>query len=192
MPRDLFTNAFRSGPLILALLLSIDVGAAAPQQDEVTDLPLPWAYGMPRDGSTPPQPACMLPKDDGTLRHLPDSGGAFTLTQISDCFGPADWFPEDHPAMPHVVSHGRKPDVNACGLCHYPNGKGRPENAGIAGLPVAYIVQQLNDFKNGARKSAEPRKANTNRMINFAKAMSDEEIKAAAEYFAAMKWTPWI
>jgi cytochrome c553 len=29
-------------------------------------------------------------------------------------------------------------------------------------------------------------------MINFAKAMSDDEIKAAAEYFGSMKWTPWI
>ena len=42
----------------------------------------------------------------------------------------------------------------------------------------AYFVQQMNDFKNGNRKSAEPRKANTNAMIAIAKAMTDEEIKA--------------
>jgi hypothetical protein len=29
-------------------------------------------------------------------------------------------------------------------------------------------------------------------MINFAKAMTDDEIKAAAGYFTSMKWTPWI
>ena len=29
-------------------------------------------------------------------------------------------------------------------------------------------------------------------MIQFAKNMSDDEIKAAAEYFGSMKWTPWI
>jgi cytochrome c553 len=29
-------------------------------------------------------------------------------------------------------------------------------------------------------------------MIAFAKGMTDDEIKAAAEYFGAMKWTPWI
>jgi hypothetical protein len=29
-------------------------------------------------------------------------------------------------------------------------------------------------------------------MISFAKAMTDDEIKAAAEYFSSMKWTPWI
>ena len=40
--------------------------------------------------------------------------------------------------------------------------------------------------------SAEPRKANTKRMATFAKSMSDEEIRASAEYFGAIKWTPWI
>ena len=84
------------------------------------------------------------------------------------------------------------PEVRACALCHYPNGKGRAENAPIAGYPVAYFIQQMNDFKNGNRKSADPKKANTNAMIAIAKAMTDEEIKATAEYFGSMPWTPWI
>ena len=67
-----------------------------------------------------------------------------------------------------------------------------PENAGVAGLPDDYFIQTMHDFKNGARKSADARKGNTNLMINFAKAMTDDEIKAAAEYFGSMKWTPWI
>jgi cytochrome c553 len=50
----------------------------------------------------------------------------------------------------------------------------------------------MSDFINGNRKSAEPRKANTNAMIAIAKAMTDEEIKAAAEYYGSMPWTPWI
>jgi cytochrome c553 len=90
------------------------------------------------------------------------------------------------------VSHGKRPDVRACGLCHYPNGKGRPENAGVAGLPNTYFIQQMLDFKYGDRKSAEPRKANTNVMIAIAKGMTDDEIKQAAEYYGSMKWTPWI
>jgi cytochrome c553 len=57
---------------------------------------------------------------------------------------------------------------------------------------VSYFIQTMNDFKNGLRRSADPRKANTNRMISFAKNMTDEEIKAAAEYFGAMKWSPWM
>jgi cytochrome c553 len=118
----------------------------------------------------------------------------FTLAQVRDGFGPADWFPGDHPPMPDIVAHGKRDQmVIACSLCHMPNGKGRPENAGVSSLPVAYFVQQMLDFKNDNRKSADPRKANTNRMIGFAKAMSDDEIKAAAQYFASIKWTgPWI
>jgi cytochrome c553 len=94
--------------------------------------------------------------------------------------------------MPDVVAHGRRPDVRACSLCHYPNGKGRPENAGVSGLPVSYFMQTMADFRNGARKSADARKGNTNVMITIAKGMTEEETKAAAEYFSSMKWTPWI
>jgi cytochrome c553 len=123
---------------------------------------------------------------------LPAATAAFSLKQIDDNFGPADWFPGDHPQMPEPVAHGRKPDVPACGFCHYPNGKGRPNNAGPAGLPAAYILQQLEDFKDGARKSWDTRKRNTNQMITIAKGLNDDEMKVAAEYFASMKWTPWI
>ena len=94
--------------------------------------------------------------------------------------------------MPDVVAKGRAPAVRACSLCHYPNGKGRPENAGVSGLPVAYFIQQLNDFKNDVRKSAEPRKGNTNAMANIAKGMTAEEMQQTADYFGSMKWTPWI
>jgi cytochrome c553 len=149
-----------------------------------------WAYGTaaaPAGGRGPaPQP------DTAAPRTLPGSTLTFTLAQIRDGFGPADWFPGDHPAMPDVVAHGRRPDIRACALCHYPNGKGRAENAPIAGFPGAYFVQQMNDFQNGMRKSADPKKANTNVMIAIAKAMTDAEIKDAAEYFGSMPWTAWI
>lgn len=153
--------------------------------------PPDWAYAIaapqPAGGSgTPPPPA------DTSIKHVPGSTLEFTRQQISDGFGPADWFPTDHPTMPDIVAHGRRPDVRACALCHYPNGKGRQENAGISGLPVSYFVQQMNDFRSGLRKSAEPRKANTNLMIAIAKAMTPDEIKLAAEYFGAMPWTPWV
>ncbi|PWU10413.1 MAG: hypothetical protein C5B51_04230 [Terriglobia bacterium] len=155
--------------------------------------PPPWAYGF----EGPPQPgAAPAPvgpaNTDQTPRSLPGAKGQFARAQIANRFGPADWFPEDHPTMPDVVAHGKQPNVWACGLCHYPNGKGRAENAGVNGLPTDYFIHTMNDFKNGNRKSSDPRKANTNLMVQFAKNMSDDEIKAAAEYFGAMKWTPWI
>jgi cytochrome c553 len=153
--------------------------------------PIPWAYAIPPTPPAGTPPAAAAPPDT-SVKHLEGSGGAFTRAQISDRFGPADWYPGDHPTMPDVVAHGKKPDVWACGLCHYPNGKGRQENAGVAGLPVAYFIQTMHDFKDGLRKSAEPRKNNSKLMMTFAQGMTDDEIKAAAEYFGAMKWTPWI
>jgi cytochrome c553 len=192
----------RTIPAVVALALSVAFahGLLVAAADEP---PPAWAYGFtappppstngaspapPAPAATPAAPAA----PDPTPRQVPGSPATFTLAEIRNGFGPADWFPGDHPPMPDIVAHGKRPDVRACALCHYPNGKGRPENAGVSGLPVSYFIQTMNDFKSGARRSADARKANTNIMIAIAKGMTDEEVKAAAEYFAAMKWTPWI
>jgi cytochrome c553 len=180
-----------TGRQLAESFLVVIASVCAAALPRAADDPPAWAYNIPPPQPAVAQPASAPPADTGVHR-LPGSAGAFTLTEIRDAFGPADWYPGDHPAMPPVVANGRRPDVRACGLCHYPNGKGRPENAGVAGLPPAYFVQTIADFKNGLRKSAEPRKANTNTMIAIAKAMTDEEVRAAAEYFGSMKWTPWI
>jgi cytochrome c553 len=148
---------------------------------------LAWAYAIT------PGPAPAAPVDDGTLHSLPGSDGRFTLDQIRNRMGPADWYPGDHPSMPPIVAKGREAaGIWACALCHYPNGKGRPENASVVGYPKEYFIQQMYDFKNGLRASADARKPNTPLMTGFAVAMTDEEIRAAADYFSAMKWTPWI
>jgi cytochrome c553 len=156
------------------------------------DGPPRWAYGIPEPGAVPDPGLPPTPSSDPTPKHVPGSDRAFTAAQIRDGFGPADWFPGDHPAMPEIVGKGRRPDARACALCHYPNGKGRSENAPVSGLPTAYFIQQLKDFRDGNRKSSEPRKANTNAMITIAKALTDDEMKAAAEYFGSIPWTPWI
>jgi cytochrome c553 len=172
--------------IVFALVISAAVAVA---QSE----PPAWAYGFSSaNGPLPKAGSESLPKDTETPRHLPGSNFAFTLTQIWDQFAPADWYPEDHPKMPEIVAHGRKPVVRACGFCHYPNGKGRSENTSIAGLPFAYFVQTMADFKSGARKTADPRRLNANFMITFANGMTDEDVKAAAQYYGAMKSTPWI
>jgi cytochrome c553 len=111
---------------------------------------------------------------------------------VSDQFGPADWFPQDHPEMPPIVAHGKAPNVIACALCHYPNGHGRPENAAIAGLPEAYILEQLTHFRNDERRTADPRKSNTNLMVQIAKGMTDAEMESAARYFSTQKFPRWI
>lgn len=177
-----------SSSLIAAFLFATSASFAAGG-------PPAWAYGTELSPASAAA-AARHPRSrhrDGKLLHVPGSAFSFTKAQINDPFGPADWFPGDHPKMPEIVAHGRKPaGIWACALCHYPNGKGRSENAGVAGLPVSYFIHQLHDFKNGLRHSADPLKENTNLMIRFAKAMTDQEIQEAADYFGSMKWTPWI
>jgi cytochrome c553 len=150
-----------------------------------------WAYAItpPPPPGTPPAPR---EPEDTAVKHVPGTTRAFTVAQIADTRGPADWFPEDHPVMPSIVAVGRQPMVRSCSYCHYPNGKGRPSNGGVAGLPVSYILQTLDDFKNGVRKPGDPRKVNVNQMIAFAKNMTPQEMRAAAEYFASTPWTQWV
>jgi len=179
--------------VIVAVLLSASVLA----RSQSASSPPAWAYGVPpvtTSGPAAPSGRGGVPPtaDDGQPKHLPDTTQAFTLQQLRDGFNVTDWYPGDHPAAPEVVMKGRRPEIRACGYCHLANGRGRPENAGLAGLPVAYFVQQMKDFKDGKRKSAEPRKTNTNLMTAYAKAMTDEEVTAAAEYFASILWPSWI
>jgi cytochrome c553 len=156
--------------------------------------PVPWAYAVA--DAPPPAPPAPPPADDGSLKHIPDSTQAFTEKQLRDSANVFDWFPNDHPPMPEIVKHRRSPGVNpwigACGWCHLPNGKGRPENAGLAGLPAGYILEQLDDFKNGARKAGDPGKRNTATMAGNAAGLTHEEAVAAANYFSSIKMTPWI
>jgi cytochrome c553 len=160
--------------LFFALPLSI---VASPQMQ---DSPPTWAYVVnPADFKAP--------ADDGSVRHMPGSNAGWTLTQLQDFFSAADWHPDEHPHMPEVVAHGRKPDVFACGFCHRADGPGGPENASLAGLPQAYIVQQMADFKSGARKGSEPKRQPTARMAALARAATDEEVASAAAYFSSLK-----
>jgi cytochrome c553 len=125
--------------------------------------------------------------DHGGLRHVPNSNAGFTLTQARDFFFAPDWHPDDHPPMPEIVAHGRKPDVPACGFCHRADGPGGPENSSLAGLPEAYIVQQVADFKSGARKTSVPARLPFALMASLAKAATDAEVASAATYFSSLK-----
>src|SRR5438094_622544 len=157
------------GLLTIALALVVAAGVVAAQQSGSNSVPPPWAFGFATPltpgaaAPAPPAAPAAPPAPDTTMHKLPGSQFSFMLNQIRDQYGPADWFPGDHPQMPDVVAHGKRDQmVAACSLCHYPNGKGRPENAGVSGLPYSYFVQTMMDFKNDKRKSSDTRKANTN------------------------------
>ena len=161
-----------------------------------------WAYGFeepakPGDKASPQTPPSrnLRPNEDATeqtrMRKLEGSAAEYSLVDVRDGGNVIDWFPDMHPAMPDIIKRGpsqMKEGRRGCGSCHLPTGGGRPENAPVAALPQAYFIQQLKDFRSGARRSADPRKPNTNTMIALAKAMTDAEIQEAADYFAAVKW----
>jgi cytochrome c553 len=155
----------------------------------IAGMPAYGAEGLP-EWAYPWVPDFKLPPDDGIPRRVPDSTATFTITQERDLFFSPDWHPEDHAPMPEVVAHGRKPDVRACGSCHRAEGTGGPENANLAGLPAAYIVQQMADYKSGARKFSGPQRSPNVLMTAIAKAADDDEIQAAAAYFSALKPKP--
>jgi cytochrome c553 len=171
-------------------------GAVAGIAAQGTPVPPPWAFTVntPAPGgaaAAPPAPAAPAAPDTAPKR-VPGSDASFTIAQTRDAFNPPDWHPSGHPPMPVAVANGRKPELRACGFCHLTNGQGRPENASLAGLPAEYIIQQMADFKSGARRSSEPKMGPPNAMIADAKAATDDEVRAAAEYFASFPFKKWV
>jgi cytochrome c553 len=203
MPKSHVVSRFSSTVLTLvasAWVIGLPVAIAQQRQ-----MPPAWPYAQAQlaPGEIPPQaPAPRTPPvtpatadpaaPPPPLLQAKGSSLQFTQQQVSNSYAPADWFPDTHPRMPEIVAHGKPGVARACGLCHLPDGRGRPENAPLQGLPEAYIVQQLRDFQQGLRHSADPRKANTLEMENIAKALTDDEIKEAATYFASIKVPKYV
>jgi len=151
------------------LAAAVVLGAQATRPD--------WAFLTP-DKQQPPATA-----ESGPI-HIPGSSKEYTAAQIDDLSNPPDWFPDEHGPAPSVIQHG-KGAVLACGACHLMSGHGHQESADLAGLNAEYIIHTMNDFKTGAR--IDPARMNA-----IAKDMSEEDIKAAAEWFAAMKPGGWV
>jgi cytochrome c553 len=167
-----------SAVLFMVPFVATVVAATTPAESQ--DSPPAWAYPV-----NPPD--LKLPPDDGTIRRVPGSDAGYTLTQLRDRFISPNWHPGDYPPQPEIVARGRKPDVFACGFCHRADGPGGPENANLTGLGAAYIVQQMADFKSGARKSSVPNRAPATLKASLAKAITDAEVEAAAAYFSSIK-----
>jgi cytochrome c553 len=157
--------------LVTAFVLALLFAAPAGADD------MDWAYPATPKGEPP---------DNVVLKQMPGSAKQYTQAQIEDPFDAPDWYPDEHPSMPPIVAHGSKPAVQACARCHLPSGDGHPESSSLAGLPAAYAIRQIAAFKNGERKGIRASNMNA-----FAKATSDEDVRAAVEYFAALKPNVW-
>jgi cytochrome c553 len=71
--------------------------------------------------------------------------------------------------------------VAACASCHGATGSGIPaQYPRVAGQHQDYTVAQLQAFKTGAR-------GNSPQMATLAKRLSDDEMKAVADYIAGLK-----
>jgi cytochrome c553 len=124
-----------------------------------------------------------LPAEPAGPKQVPNSKRTFTTAQIDDLMNAVDWFPEEHAPAPQIVKFGHG-DALACGVCHLMSGSGHPESADLTGDTAAYIQQQLEDFRSGARKDSA-------RMNGIVQGLSDEEIRKASEWFAALKPQVW-
>jgi cytochrome c553 len=168
------SNRFRI--LLLALLAGFTTSAQVP-----TSIPngLPaWAFNLP-DKVQPP-----TAEVTGAV-HVPGSTREYDAAKIAGNANPPDWFPDEHGPAPRIVKGEQGLALQACGSCHLMSGQGHSESADIAGLPAEYIVRQMKYFKSGARKD-------DSRMGPIAKAVSDEDVRQSAEYFAALKPIPFV
>ena len=156
-----------------ALFSLVLVGAASAAAQPMPE----WAY--------PPVPA-HTPSPDPALLSVPGSARQYTQGQIDSGYEVADWFPDEHPPMPRVVSHGGKPPLRACAMCHLPNGNGHPESASLAGLPLDYLIGQMRAYVSGERTG--PRAAS---MVPIANAITEDDLVASARYYAALRPTRW-
>lgn len=172
----------RLGRALASVAVGFLVVGAAPAPAAIAGRTLDWAFPSP--------PPAAPPAKFSTVRdqRLPGARSAFSKAELHDLFHAVDWRPESHPPMPAPVRAGRPPDLMACGFCHLPDGRGRPENATLAGLPAAYIRQQVDDMRKGLRVGARPAWRPTALMHQVAMAASPAEVAAAAEYFSRIRF----
>jgi cytochrome c553 len=167
----------------LSWMLFISVTAALPAAQGQSGKDLTWAYPLP---DPPPASAA-----NTAPKQVPGSSKSYTQAQIDDQFNPPDWFPAEHGALPRVVQTGIQ--AQACGSCHLMSGMGHPESAQLAGLPVNYMLRQMEDFKSGVRKDPKihEQSQRASRMNTIAAGLPDEEMRKAVEWFAALKPVRW-
>jgi cytochrome c553 len=160
--------------LVLGLFPLVRVGAQSAEQWKLPDIP--WAFPV-RDKVQP-----VIDERKGPI-HVPGSSKAYTQEEIDNFVNVPDWFPDEHAPMPKIIAHGAPGGVLGCASCHLASGLGHPESANLAGVPATYIIRQLGDFKAGNRMGEA--------MNDMARNLTDEDAKAAAEWFAALKPKVW-
>jgi cytochrome c553 len=161
----------------LAPLLMAQQARAQQAELKVPDGLPDWAFNIPDKV----QPSAV--KVEGIIK-VPGSSKEYEAAKVAGTANPPDWFPDEHPPAPRAVTGGGGIRF-ACGACHLMSGQGHPEAADISGQPAAYLIRQMSYYKDGARKDDA-------RMGPIAKATSEDDVRAAADYFASLKPAVWV
>jgi len=132
----------------------------------------------------PDKPQPHVAAEESGPVHVPGSTKEYTPKEIDDLANPPVWFPDEVASAPSIVLHA-KGGVLACGSCHLMSGHGHQESADLAGLSADYIYRTMVNFKNGSRIDPQ-------RMNAIAKNMSEEDMRQAADWFAALKPGGWV
>ncbi|HUO21815.1 MAG TPA: c-type cytochrome [Caulobacteraceae bacterium] len=125
----------------------------------------------------PPSPLIKGPQ------RISGSTQRYTQEQLDRVDMAVDWFPKSHAPMPAIVRDGARDGGWACGSCHLANGMGHPESADLTGLSPTYFMKTMGELRSGARKDPI-------RMTAIAKALSVQDLRQAAAYFATLKPVP--
>jgi cytochrome c553 len=168
------------GTVLCVLVVTTPTYEQTEATAKAADSPPQWAYPENHPNYKPPV-------DDGKPVRVPNRTAGYTWTQLRTRFIAPVWHPEDHGPLPDIVAKGRDSDVFACGFCHRADGPGGPENADLAGLPKGYLIQQMADYKRGARITSVSSRLPPTLMIGLSKSITDAEVEAAAVYFSALK-----
>jgi len=127
------------------------------------------------------------------LRVNPIMAGFAAALSDQDMINVAAWFSSQTPKPGYAhdaktVELGRSiwrggiasRGVPACAACHGPTGQGIPvQYPRLSGQWAEYIVAQLDAFGQGTRNNSDP-------MHAIAHRMSDDEVKAVADYAAGL------
>jgi cytochrome c553 len=169
----------KTAPLLLAALLVLP--ACTPKPPAAVEAPGPdlaWAYIGGKKVNLPDFPP--------GPQQVPGSTKIYTDADLKNERSPPDWFPDEHPKAPDIVGSDVKGKPYPCAMCHQIEGQGFLTTPNLAGLPKDYIVQQIQEFRSGQRRSWPADRGPTDDMVKEAKAVSDADVALAAAYFSSL------
>lgn len=106
------------------------------------------------------------------------------IEAMADWYSSRPWVPTSYPLNQDLVAKGKaSTQLETCTSCHGANGN-NIEDAGIpriGGQVPTYLYNALLEYKNGKRMTERASE------MEFVKEISDEELKALAEYFSSLK-----